>query len=259
MKIPMYQVDAFTERVFGGNPAAICILEAWLSDEVMQGIAEENNLSETAFLVERHDGYDLRWFTPKAEIDLAGHPTLASAFVVFEFLQPGSTEVRFESRSGPLTVVREERRLAMDFPTMPAIPCEPPEDLVLGLGVEPLEVLRARDHMAVLPSERAVRDVSPRTDLLLGLDSMGVIITAKGDEADFVSRFFAPKMGIPEDPVTGSAHCTLVPYWAEKLGQKILYARQVSLRGGDLYCEDRGERVRIAGNAVLYLKGEITL
>ena len=260
MKIPMFQVDAFTGEVFGGNPAAVCVLGGWLEDGLMQAIAAENNLSETAFLVRQGEGYGLRWFTPRAEIDLAGHPTLASAFVVFELLEPGRREVRFETAcSGPLTVRREGALLAMDFPSRPAAPCPAPEALAAGLGVEPVEVLRARDHLVVLGSEAAVRAVRPRFDLLESLDSLGVIITAPGDEVDFVSRFFAPKHGIPEDPVTGSAHSTLVPYWARRLGMSALHALQVSARGGELFCEDRGERVGIAGRAVLFFEGEIRL
>jgi PhzF family phenazine biosynthesis protein len=258
MKIPMFQVDAFTGEVFGGNPAAVCVLGDWLEDSRMQAIAAENNLSETAFLVRREGSYALRWFTPRAEIDLAGHPTLASAFVVFEMLEPGVTEVRFETlRSGVLTVRKEGSALAMDFPSRPAEPCTAPEALVQGLGVSPAKTLKARDHLVVLESETAVHAVRPRFDLLETLDSLGVIVTAPGDNCDFVSRFFAPKHGIPEDPVTGSAHCTLIPYWADRLGKKSLHAFQVSARGGELFCEDRGERVCIAGRAVLYLEGQI--
>ena len=260
MRIPMFQVDAFTAEVFGGNPAAVCVLGGWLEERLMQAIAAENNLSETAFLVRRGEGYGLRWFTPRAEIDLAGHPTLAAAFVVFELLEPGRREVRFETeRSGVLTVRREGELLAMDFPSRPAAPCPAPGALAAGLGAEPLEVLRARDYLAVLPSEAAVRAVRPRFDLLESLDSPGVIITAPGDGADFVSRFFAPRHGVPEDPVTGSAHSTLIPYWAGRLGRKTLRALQVSERGGELFCEDRGERVGIAGRAALFLEGEIRI
>ena len=259
MKVPLYQVDAFTDRLFQGNPAAVCPLENWPEDRIMQAMAQENNLSETAFLIDRGDFYDLRWFTPKAEIDLAGHPTLATAFVVFEFLKPGLTEVRFETRSGTLTVTRQETRLAMDFPVRPANRVDPPEALLSGLGITPAEVLLARDHMAVFESEEQIRKLHPRMDRLAELDSMGVIVTAPGIEADFVSRFFAPKMGIPEDPVTGSAHCTLVPYWSKRLGRKKLHARQLSERGGELFCEDLGERVMISGEAVLYLTGEVFL
>ncbi|MBF0529438.1 MAG: PhzF family phenazine biosynthesis protein [Deltaproteobacteria bacterium] len=258
MKVPMFQVDAFTGTVFGGNPAAICVLAGWLDNNLMQAIAAENNLSETAFLVKQGDGYGIRWFTPKAEIDLAGHPTLASAFVVFEMLEPGITEVRFETvRSGELIVRKKGSNLAMDFPSRPAKPCPAPEALVAGLGVSPVETLKSRDYLVVMESESVVRSVRPRFDLLETLDSLGVIITAAGDQVDFVSRFFAPKHGIPEDPVTGSAHCTLIPYWSNRLKKKNLHAHQVSARGGELFCEDHDERVSIAGQAALYFEGHI--
>ena len=259
MKIPMFQIDAFTSELFGGNPAAVCVLGDWPEDNVMQAIAMENNLSETAFLIERSDHYDLRWFTPAAEIDLAGHPTLAAAFAVFEFLKPGLKQVRFETNSGALTVTRDGDLLAMNFPATPAIPCDPPNDLIKALGVKPVEVLLSRDHMVALESEADVLAVRPDFTLLRQLNSMGVIITAPGDKSDFVSRFFAPKMGIPEDPVTGSAHCTLIPYWAQRLGKPDLSAIQLSQRKGRLSCRDMGERVQIAGSAVLFFSGDIYL
>ncbi len=257
MKIPMFQVDAFTDRVFGGNPAAVCLLAGWLPDPVLQNIAAENNLSETAFLVEQADGYALRWFTPKAEIDLAGHPTLAAAHTVFEILKPGGERVLFHSPSGLLTVVKEGRFLSMDFPSRPGQPCGAPAELVQGLGAEPREVLLARDHLAVFDTQEQVRALEPDFSVLAGLESMAVIVTAPGSDRDFVSRFFAPKVGIAEDPVTGSAHCTLVPYWSARLGKKELAARQVSERGGELKCRDRGDRVTLAGQAALYLEGYI--
>jgi PhzF family phenazine biosynthesis protein len=260
MKIPMYQVDAFNSEVFRGNPAAICILGAWLPTQVMQAIASENNLSETAFLVPQEDGYGIRWFTPMAEIDLAGHPTLASAYVVFEILEPGRTEVRFESpKSGPLFVRQEGGLLAMDFPSRPPEPAQAAAELVEGLGQEPTEVLKSRDYMAVFGSEAEVAALQPRQDKLMELDCAGIIATAPGDEVDFVSRFFAPLHGIAEDPVTGSAHCTLIPYWAERLGKDQLRARQISQRVGELWCTNKGERVGIAGQAVLYLEGYIRI
>lgn len=259
MKIPMFQVDAFTSKVFGGNPAAVCVLAEWLPDEILQAIAVENNLSETAFIIKRNGHYDIRWFTPEAEIQLAGHPTLASAYVVFEILEPGRIEVRFESPSGPLTVSKEGSRLVMDFPSVPGKPCDPPEALIRGLGMEPQEVVLARDHLALLESEDRVLGVEPDMLALSELETMGVIITAPGKEVDFVSRFFAPKMGIPEDPVTGSAHTTLIPFWAEKLGKNELTARQVSQRGGQLWCRDLGERVSIAGEAVLFFECRIEI
>jgi PhzF family phenazine biosynthesis protein len=260
MKIPIYQVDAFTNTVFSGNPAAVCPLEQWLPDAALQAIAAENNLSETAFFIPKASHYELRWFTPKAEIDLCGHATLASAFVIFTFLDPASEEVRFLSpRSGELTVFRENDLLKMDFPSQPPERCAPPADLVVGLGAEPMEVLQAEDYLAVFGSEAEISTLRPDPQRLAQLDKRGVIVTAKGDQVDFVSRFFAPKFGIDEDPVTGSAHCALIPYWKSKLGKSTFHARQVSARGGELYCEDRGDRVSIAGNAVLYLQGMITI
>lgn len=258
VKLPLYQIDAFAGEVFRGNPAAVCPLQTWLEDATLQAIAAENNLSETAFILRRGDDYHLRWFTPATEVDLCGHATLAAAFVVFEYLEPQRSSVTFTTQSGPLIVTREEGgRLAMDFPSRPAAPCEAPELLVAGLGRAPAELLRSRDYLAVYATEADIRGLRPRMDLLEKLD--WVIVTAPGDESDFVSRFFAPGAGIPEDPVTGSSHCTLIPYWAKRLGKKRLYARQLSARGGEIWCEDRDERVRIAGQAVRYLEGTIYL
>ena len=243
--------------MFAGNPAAVCPLEGWIDDQTMQGIANENNVSETAYFVRNGDHYDLRWFTPAREIDLCGHATLASAFVIFEFLDRSAGTVTFHTKSGPLTVKRDHDMLVMEFPSRPPVACDPPAVLVEGLGRKPREVLRSRDLMAVYESEQDVRALKPRMDTLLDLDTLGVIVTAPGSEADFVSRFFAPKAGVPEDPVTGSAHCTLIPYWARRLGRSRLRALQVSRRGGELFCEDHGERVTIAGRAVLFLEGTI--
>lgn len=258
MKIPMYQVDAFTSELFRGNPAAVCLLGDWLAEETMQSIAAENNLSETAFLVREEDAYAIRWFTPNSEIDLAGHPTLASAFAIFELIEPGVREVRFDTRkSGQLTVRRDGPLLTMNFPSNPPHPCKAPKALIDGLGVSPTEVLRSRDYLVVLESEDAVRALRPDFALLETLDTLGVIATAPGETVDFVSRFFAPREGIPEDPVTGSAHTTLVPYWAKRLDKRELHALQVSSRGGELFCLDHGDRVEIAGRAVLFLEGYI--
>jgi len=259
MKIPYYHVDAFTSTPFAGNPAGVCVLEAWLPDETMLGIAAENNLSETAFLVEGEGHYDLRWFTPVTEVDLCGHATLASAHVVFTQLGHTSPVVRFESKSGTLRVAREEQILVLDFPARPGERCDAPAALVEGLGREPVETYRARDYMAVFGTQAEIEALAPDMALLKEVVSLGVIATAPGDEIDFVSRFFAPTVGIPEDPVTGSAHCTLIPYWSARLGKQVLHARQVSARGGELYCQDAGERVRIGGRAVTYLTGEIEL
>ena len=260
MKLPIYQVDAFADAVFGGNPAAVCPLERWLPEATMQSIAAENNLAETAFFVTRDgDGsaYDLRWFTPAAEIDLCGHATLASGHVVFTKLDPGRDVVTFHTRSGPLVVRREGARLAMDFPSRPPARSEANPALAQALGATPQEVWSSRDLMAVFPDEDQVRALTPSFERILALGVHAVIVTAPGRTVDFVSRFFAPLVGVPEDPVTGSAHCTLIPYWSARLGKKSLRARQISPRGGDLECEDQGERVRIAGRAIQYLEGTI--
>lgn len=257
MRVPIYQVDAFTSQLFRGNPAAVCPLEAWLDDGVLQDIAGENNLSETAFLLRRDGDYALRWFTPTVEVALCGHATLAAAYVVFHYLEPGRRSVTFQTRSGDLHVTCEGDLLALDFPTRPAVPCEPSECLLRGLVTPPEEVWRASDHMAVYADEETVRNLRPDFAALSRVGGRGIIVTAPGREADFVSRFFAPGAGIPEDPVTGSAHCTLIPYWAERLGKQTLHALQVSTRGGELFCELRDLRVRIAGRVVPYLEGTI--
>ncbi len=259
LRIPFYQVDAFTSRLFGGNPAGVCLLENWLPAEVMQAVAAENNLSETAFLVKEGDGWGLRWFTPEVEVDLCGHATLASGFVLLKVLGVAAGTVRFSTQSGPLAVNEEGNLLSMDFPSRPGEPCQAPPSLPEGLGIAAAEVRRSRDYLVVVESEEQVRALRPDMGRLAGLDALGVIVTAPGRTCDFVSRFFAPGAGVPEDPVTGSAHCTLVPYWSHRLGKKRLHALQVSARGGELFCEDRGDRVSIAGTAALYLQGHILL
>jgi predicted PhzF superfamily epimerase YddE/YHI9 len=259
MKIPYFEVDAFTSIPFGGNPAGVCLLERWLPDAVMQVIATENNFSETAFLVPRGADFDLRWFTPAVEIDLAGHPTLASAFVLFNEGKSSGDCIRFHSRSGELAVTRKGDVLEMNFPSRPAVPCAVPEVLVRGLGKKPIEVLKSRDYLAVFSSEADVRSLQPDFETLRTLDTLGIIVTAPGNDSDFVSRFFAPAAGIAEDPVTGSAHCTLIPYWSQRLKKTKLFARQLSKRGGELFCEQAGERVLIGGKALLYLRGQIEI
>jgi PhzF family phenazine biosynthesis protein len=260
MKLPLFQVDAFAGRVFAGNPAAIVPLERWLDDATLLAIAAENNLSETAFLVGGSGEYQIRWMTPTSEVDLCGHATLASAWLVFNRLEPGRREVSFRSQSGPLRVVAEGDTLALDFPARPPAPAdESLARLADALGRRPVSLLAARDYLAVFASEAEVRALRPEMAKTAALDRIGVAATAPGSDCDFVSRFFAPAVGVPEDPVTGSAHCTLVPYWAERLGRPRLFARQVSARGGELWCELRGERVKIAGRAVLYLEGTIAL
>lgn len=257
-KIPYFEVDAFAGKLFRGNPAGICPLSKWLDDALMQDIAAENNFAETAFFVPRGNDYDLRWFTPAVEIDLCGHATLASAFIVFSVLGARGDTVRFHSRSGPLTVSRSGDVLTLDFPSRPPKPCIVLEALARGLGKKPVEVLKARDYFALFNNAEDIRSLQPDF-AVLGTLAEKVIVTAPGADCDFVSRFFAPTAGVNEDPVTGSAHCTLIPYWAQRLGKNKLFARQLSKRGGELFCEDAGDRVKIGGHAVLYLRGEIEL
>lgn len=261
MKILFYQVDAFSRKIFGGNPAAVCLLESWLDDNTLQSIAAENNLSETAFLVPKSKGrYNLRWFTPAIEIDLCGHATLASAFVIFSLINKSLPSVDFETASGLLSVARSGELLSMDFPARKPEPAEKSPIICQALGAEPLEVLKSRDLLVVFKDEATVRDMNPDFDKLKQIrDAFAVIVAARGEKSDFVSRFFAPNAGIPEDPVTGSAHCTLIPYWADRLKKNQLHAFQLSKRGGELFCENKGDRVGISGTAVLYAKGELYL
>jgi PhzF family phenazine biosynthesis protein len=257
MRLPIYQVDAFTNQRFSGNPAAVCPLTEWLPDATLQSIAVENNLAETAFFVPHGDGYHLRWFTPAVEVDLCGHATLASAFVLWEKLGYAADRIDFESRSGRLSVVRRDGWMTLDFPSRPPQPCEVHAGLKDALGGSPQQILAARDYLVVYASEAEVLSLKPDMAALMDIDRFAVIVTAPGKDCDFVSRFFAPAKGVPEDPVTGSAHCTLTPYWSRRLGKTQLRARQVSPRGGELRLEDRGERVAISGQAVLYLEGTI--
>jgi len=259
MQIPLYQIDAFSSQVFSGNPAAVCPLEEWLDDSVLQAIAQENNLSETAFFVPETSGYGVRWFTPTSEVDLCGHATLAAAFVIFNDIDTTLREVTFRSRSGKLRVFREEKLLSMDFPSQPPVPCEVRQDLIHGLGKRPMELLRSEDYLAVFGRDKDILELDPDMRALKRLDLRGVIVTARGEAVDFVSRFFAPKYGVDEDPVTGSAHCALTPYWSNRLGKKMLRARQVSRRGGELYCTDCGDRVIISGHAVKFMEGTVTI
>ena len=259
MRIRLVQVDAFTDKTFGGNPAAVCPLERWLPDALLQAIASENNLSETAYFVPKGDDYELRWFTPVAEIDLAGHPTLATAWVMINTLGIKRGRFVFHTKIGDtLVVTREGDRLAMDFPARPPAP-KVIGDVAAALGAKPAEVLAARDGFAVFASEDDVRTLKPDMAKVAALDCMGLIATAPGKDCDFVSRFFAPKHNIPEDPVTGSAHTTLIPYWAKRLGKSEMFARQVSARGGEIWCKHRGDRVTIAGTCAPYLEGFIEL
>lgn len=259
MRIPLYQVDAFASRPFEGNPAAVCPLESWLPDELMQAIAAENNLSETAFIVPAGDAYAIRWFTPAAEVELCGHATLASAFVVFNELGHRGDTVVFDSRSGPLPVSRDGDQLTLDFPAQPPESCPMPDDIEAAFGVRPVECLRAADLIVVFDSAETVRGVDPDIRILGRLPDRGIAITATDEEYDFVARFFAPAVGIAEDPVTGSAYTQLVPYWSTRMNRTRFRAKQVSRRGGELTCELAGDRVLITGAAVKYLEGCVHL
>jgi PhzF family phenazine biosynthesis protein len=259
MKIPYFHIDAFTRSRFSGNPAGVCPLDAWLPDTTLQMIASENNLSETAFFVPAGDHYDLRWFTPAVEVDLCGHATLASAFVLTNYLGYSGDVIHFESKCGTLLVERHGEILTLDFPSRPGDRQATPDALVKGLGIEPLEVYLARDYMAVFQKQVDILAIQPDQAQLARLDCLGIIVTAPGDTVDFVSRFFAPRAGIAEDPVTGSSHSTLIPYWANRLNKTELTARQLSARGGELFCALAGDRVKIGGRAVIYQRGEIEI
>lgn len=265
MKLPFFHVDAFTDKAFAGNPAGVCMLDHWPDESTMLAIAAENNLSETAFCVRAGERYALRWFAPASEVQLCGHATLATAFVIFKVLKTQSTTLEFQTCSGILRVEQDGELLAMDFPAIPAAVCDPPAEFRNGLDPSPCLVLQSgatagdRNYFVIYESEEEVRNARPDFGELERLHPAGVCITAPGREGDFVSRYFAPSYGIPEDPVTGSTHCTLALYWSERLGKNVLYARQLSRRGGTLTVEPRGDRVRLKGSAVLYLAGEITL
>src|SRR5882724_2751559 len=259
MKLPIWQVDAFSGRRFGGNPAAIVLLESWLSDETLLAVAGENNLSETAYLVRDGSHYQIRWFTPQEEVPLCGHATLASAWVVFHRLEPSRSRVVFRSQSGELPVERQGERLVLDFPIGAIEPAPENPAVVAALGDPPRELHSGWQWLALYDSEEQVRALRPNMAALVATGIHGVIVTAKGKDCDFVSRFFAPAAGVPEDPVTGSAHTRLAPFWAERLGKTTFFARQVSARGGELWCAllSAQSRVHIAGQAVLYLEGNI--
>jgi PhzF family phenazine biosynthesis protein len=259
MKLPLYQIDAFTSQMFCGNPAAVVLLDDWLPDRVLAAIAAENNLAETAFVVPRGDVLPLRWFTPTVEVDLCGHATLAAAHVLFQYSFPSAKRLTFGTRSGNLIVTRDGEVLSMDFPSRPGKPIEITDTLISILGIRPSEAYMARDLLAIFESESQIRDFQPNFQRIASLDAFAVIVSAPGDAEDYVYRFFAPRQGIPEDPATGSANSTLVPYWATRLGKSELVAKQLSARRGDLRCTLRGDRVLIAGHAVEYLRGEITV
>jgi PhzF family phenazine biosynthesis protein len=259
MELTLYQVDAFASKVFEGNPAAVCPLDSWLPDPVMQAIALENNLSETAFFVPSENGFHIRWFTPKSEVDLCGHATLASAYVLFQILGYTQDTIEFDSRSGPLRVTRQGDSFVLDFPSQPPVIADTPAEIIAAFEKMPRECLQSEDLIVVFESEADVQHANPDMGQLERLDLRGVAITAPSSQYDFVARFFAPKYGIPEDPVTGSAYTQLAPYWAEKLNKNKLEAKQVSARGGEVICEVMGDRVRIAGKAVLYMQGKISI
>ena len=259
MELNLYQIDSFTDTPFEGNPAAIIPLKTWLPDNIMQSIAEENNLSETAFFVPNNKGFHIRWFTPKTEVDLCGHATLAAAYVLFNIQGYNKERIEFESKSGTLTVLQKDNWLVMDLPAQPPIPCDVPDEIVKAFDKVPIECLRSEDYIAVFETESDILSIKPDIDYLKKLDLRGVIITAKSRQYDFVSRFFAPKYGIDEDPVTGSAHTQLIPYWAHKLGKTNMQAKQVSSRGGEILCELYNDRVLISGKAVKFLEGKIQL
>jgi PhzF family phenazine biosynthesis protein len=261
MRSPIFQVDAFTDRLFGGNPAAVMPMDRFPDDVVMQAIAAENNLAETAFLVPSEGDYALRWFTPAVEVPLCGHATLASAAVVMERLEPGREQVRFHSASGRLNVKREDGGYVMDLPARTSQPVAAPAGLAEALGSTPDEFLvNDFNYMAVLASAEAVRSLTPDLALIARLDRSGLIVTAAGDQDyDFVSRYFAPAKGIPEDPVTGAAHCMLVPYWAGRTGKLAFRAYQASPRGGEIVCRLAGDRVELSGSCVFYLEGSVNL
>ncbi len=258
MNQKIYQIDAFATKTFEGNPAMICPMESWLSDELMQQIAEENNLSETAFFVKEDEVYYLRWFTPTSEVDMCGHATLASAYVLFECIGYKGKEIFFSTKSGILKVWKEENRYVMDFPIQAIKPCDISEQIEKAFGVKPIATFASMDYIVVFENEEDIYSAKPNLVLLKELDLRGVCICAKSKKYDFVTRFFAPKYGIDEDPVTGSAFTQLVSYWADELGKNVLSAKQVSVRGGEVYCVVKGDRLEISGEAVKYLEGIIS-
>jgi len=261
MKIPIYHIDAFTDKVFGGNPAAVCPLEQWPADDVLLNIARENNLAETAFFVLEEEQFHIRWFTPDIEMDLCGHATLATAYVIFNKMNFLGNKIVFKSVSGQLSVKRNKDLLMLDFPTRMPEKVDLPDVIEKGIGKKPVEVYKSRDYVLVYESEEDIKTMMPDEDILntINLDPGGIVVTAKGSSVDFVSRFFTPQATIFEDPVTGSAHCSLIPLWAQKLGKDKLTALQLSERGGELFCGNRGDRVEISGKAVTFMEGFINI
>ena len=259
MELSLYQIDAFASKLFEGNPAAVVPLDEWLPDKTMQSIAEENNLSETAFFVPKDNGFHIRWFTPKGEVDLCGHATLATAYVLFDSLGYKRDKIEFDSRSGLLLVTKDNERIVLDFPAQPPVLCDIPKEIGKAFDIGPIECLKSEDYIVVFEREIDIESAKPDFDQLFKLDLRGVIITAKSSRYDFIARFFAPKYGIPEDPVTGSAYTQLAPYWASKTGLKRFRVKQVSSRGGELTCELVDDRVFISGKAIKYLEGKIRI
>jgi len=261
MTLTCYVVDAFTDTPFHGNPAAVVPLDFWLPDDILQAMAAEHNLAETAYFVKTPTSYDIRWFTPQTEVDLCGHATLASGFVIEKFVAPHTTSITFNSKSGPLGLDINDGIYTLDFPSRPPTATSPDEHLLESLNIPAAQILAARDYFAIYETADQVRNLAPDMAAMARIHRFAVIVTAPGDQPgiDFVSRFFAPAQGIPEDPVTGSAHSTLIPYWANRLGKTQMKARQISARGGTLFCSLSGGRVKIGGHAVLYSKNEIYL
>ena len=261
MKTKIYQIDAFTDKVFHGNPAAVCVLDEWPADEKMQQIAAENNLAETAFAIRKGDDFELRWFTPTTEVDLCGHATLATAFVLYKYFNYPLDKINFYSiNSGILSVEKKGNELILDFPTDIYEEIEIPHDLISALDKKPVEAFKGKtDYLLIFATQKDIEELKPYFNLLSGIKARGIIVSAPGNETDFVSRFFAPEVGVNEDPVTGSAHTTLIPYWSKRFNKNVLTAKQLSKRGGYLHCEYLGERVKISGQAVTYLIGEIEI
>ena len=260
-RIKIFHIDAFTEKVFSGNPAAVCILDKWIDVDKMQKIASENNLAETAFVVKKDNDFEIKWFTPTIEVELCGHATLASAYVLFKYYDYQSEKINFfSSHSGLLSVEKNNEFLTLDFPTDIYKKTDIPNALSKAFDIKPIEVYKGKsDYLLIFSSQEEIENADPDLNMISTIDGRGVMISAKGNETDFVSRFFAPQSGIDEDPVTGSAHTTLTPYWSKKLNKKVLTAKQLSKRGGDLKCEYLGEHVKITGKAVTYLIGEIEI
>jgi len=259
MELAIYQIDAFADAVFKGNPAAVCPLDKWLPDEILQSIAEENNLSETAFFVREAEHYHIRWFTPVTEVSLCGHATLASAYVLFNILQYKENQIRFMSKSGELKVTKRDEQYELDFPAIKCTKSSVSTLLIEGLGKEPLEVFESDSYIAVFNEQSDIEELNPDFNALKKLELERIIVTSPGKQSDFVSRFFAPKKGIDEDPVTGSAHCVLTPFWAKRLGKNQLSAMQLSKRCGKLQCELKGDRILIAGKAIKIMEGKVYL